>query len=152
MSPKHYLTYSLWLVLFAALALYAGTWGLAAVAETNGWQPGDAPFETAKNTGLAFLGATFLWCVTAMAAKRARDAHIPTLTFKAGIPAAVLLDHFALAPVVDDRLVGPFDGATPLLAVAMAGVFLLLLLAPRAPIRPLAADANDPAGLGSRTA
>jgi len=143
MSPRHYLSYTLWLVLFAAVLLYAGTWGVAALAETYGWQPGDRPFQLLQNAGFAFVGATFLWCVVAMAAKRARDAHIPTLAFKAGIPAAVLVDHFALARVTDDRLVGPLAGATPLLAVAMAGVFLLLLLAPRAPIRPLEAGQDE---------
>jgi len=143
MSPKHYLTYSLWLVLFTGLALYAGTWGLAALAETNGWQPGDRPFDMVRNLGLAFIGSVFLWCTVAMAAKRARDAQIPTLAFKAGLPAAVLLDHFALAKVTDERLLGPLSGLTPLAAIAFAGVFLLLLFAPRAPVRPLESSETD---------
>lgn len=137
MSPGHYLRYSLWLALICAALLWAGTWALAWVAGYNGWQPGDTAFEVLKNSGLALIGAFALWATVAMAVKRARDAHIPTLAFKAGLPAAVLFDHFAVARVTDERLVGPLSGITPMLALLFAGVFLLLLLAPRTPIQPL---------------
>ena len=108
------------------------------MAGYNGWQPGDTAFEVAQEPRAWPWSAPFaLWATVAMAAKRARDAHIPTLAFKAGLPAAVLFDHFAVARVTDERLVGPLSGITPMLALLFAGVFLLLLLAPRTPIQPL---------------
>ena len=39
--------------------------------------------------------------------------------------------------MTDERLVGPLSGLTPIAALVFAGVFLLLLLAPRAPVQPL---------------
>jgi hypothetical protein len=146
MSPGAYLTYTVLLAVIAIVLLYSGTWGLAAVAETHGWQPGDEAFQTLRNAGLAVVGAFVLWSGVAMAVKRARDAHIPTLTFKAGLPALVLFDHFGLARLTDERLVGPLSGLTPIAALAFAGVFLLLLLAPRAPIQPLHPEGLDAAG------
>lgn len=137
MSPGHYLRYSLWLVLFAAMALWGGTWLLAWIAGFNGWQPGETAFQILMNSGLALIGAFVLWSAVAMAAKRARDAQIPTLAFKAGLPALVLFDHFGLARMTDDRLAGPLSGLTPIAALVFGGVFLLLLLAPRAPVQPL---------------
>lgn len=146
MSPGHYLRYSVWLAMIAALLVWVGTWALAWIAGYNGWQPGDARFEILKNTGFAVVGVFTLWALVAMAVKRARDAHIPTLAFKAGLPALVLFDHFGLGRMTDDRLVGPLSGLTPIAALVFAGVFLLLVLAPRAPVTPLeAADMGEAA-------
>lgn len=152
MSPRNYLAYTLLLAAIAAGLLYAGTWVMAAVAEQNGWQPGDRPFQMLVNGGLALLGAFVLWSAVAMAVKRARDAQLPTITFKAGIPAAVLLDHFAMARITDERLIGPLGGLTPLAALLFGMVFLLLLFAPRAPIHPLQAAEEPGSELGSLTA
>lgn len=143
MSPRNYLTYTLLLAAVALGLLYAGTWVVAAIAEQNGWRPGDPAFQMLMNGGLSLLGAFVLWSAVAMAVKRARDAQLPTITFKAGIPAAVLFDHFAMARVTDERLIGPLGGLTPVAALLFAAVFLLLLFVPRAPVAPLAAEADD---------
>lgn len=137
MSPRNYLSYTLLLLLFTGLALYAGTWLLALVARAADLQPGEPLFNAIAGGGLALIGAFLLWSLTAMAAKRARDAHFSTIGFKTGVPALVLFDRFGAAQMTDERLVGPLANFTPLVAFGLAAVFLFLLLSPRAPIKPL---------------
>lgn len=145
LSPRKYLGYSLMLVVLTAVGLFVGTWLLALIARMAGLEPMDAAFRMLMTAGLALIGALFLWSLVALAVKRARDARLPTLGFKAGLPALVVLDHFGFGQVTDDRLMGPLAAFTPLAAFGMATVFLFLLLAPRAPIKPLHDDGEDPA-------
>ncbi len=146
LSPRRFLGYSLMLVLLSAVALYAGTWLLALVAQMAGLQTTDTAFAVLMTAGLALIGSLFLWSLVALAVKRARDAHLPTLGLKAGLPALVVLDHFGFAQMSDERLIGPLAAFTPLAAFGVATVFLFLLLAPRAPIKPLYGDVDHAFG------
>jgi uncharacterized membrane protein YhaH (DUF805 family) len=145
MSPRNYLTYTVLLGLIAAGLVYAGVWALAVTAKLQKLQPGDPGFDALAGVGLAAIGAFSLWSLTAMTARRARDAHIPTLGFKIGLPALVLIDHFGVAQLTNERLMWPLDAFTPFLPVGLAAVFALLLLTPRAAIRPLPAVERDEA-------
>jgi uncharacterized membrane protein YhaH (DUF805 family) len=147
LSPRKYLGYSLLLAIGVAAALYGGVWLLAAVAKSNGWAPDDTPFRMLATLGAATIGALALWSMTALSVKRARDARIPTLSFKAGVPAVVLLDHFGVTHMTHERLAGAFDAFTPVVLFVLAGVFLFLLSAPRAPIKPLHADGEHDADM-----
>lgn len=148
LSPRKYLGYSLLLAIGVAAMLYGGLWLLAAIAKSNGWTPDDTAFRVLATLGAALIGALALWSMTALSVKRARDARIPTLSFKAGVPAVVLFDHFGVTHMTDQRLAGAFDAFTPMALFALAGMFLFLLTAPRAPIKPLHAVDEADHGLG----
>ncbi len=139
-----FIAYHFGLAVLAAAGLFAGMIMLRIVSHALGLEPGDDGFRMLMLGGASLFAALVAWSLVALAIKRARDAGLPKRPLGAAVPGVPLADHFLIAPITPERLGDwPFDAVTPLAVVALAAVYLFLLLAPSRPIAPLHAAEDE---------
>lgn len=93
----------------------------------------------------------YLWVLTALAAKRARQAGLYPAVLVPAWWALNLLDNLVLGRLTTARLMKPLDDMTPLGGILILGVFLALLLWPGRRERTAPARHSAPLGAARAT-
>jgi len=147
MRRRSFIRASLGFCFLMALATWLGVVLLAAIATSNGIEPGSDAFGLMLGLGGGTLVALAGLCLSALIIKRSRDAGLPPAPFMAAILLAPLADPLLLAPLLDQRLPWPLDGATPAMPLVVLTAYAVLAFKPSLAIEPLhAGGERDVAG------